>query len=196
MQGRFHYYEGYDMATLTLPVRVMSKLGIKFLFVSNAAGALNPEYKVGDTIILKDHINFMPNPLIGANMDDFGPRFPDMTCAYDLELQARALKIAADMGIKLHQGIYFGGSGPSYETPAEVRFFHASGADLVGMSTVPEVIVARHCGMRVFGMSVVTNVCNTKNVERNFNDGEDVVQQANAATRRMIPLFTKLIESL
>ena len=196
MQGRFHYYEGYDMTTLTLPVRVMSKLGVKFLLVSNAAGALNPDYKVGDTVIIRDHINFMPNPLIGANMDDFGPRFPDMTCAYDLELQQKALEIAAGMGIKLNQGVYFGGSGPTYETPAEVRFFRAVGADLVGMSTVPEVIVARHCGIRVFGMSVVTNIANTENVERNFNDGEDVVQQANAATRRMIPLFTKLIESL
>ena len=196
MQGRFHYYEGYDMTTLTLPVRVMSKLGVKFLLVSNAAGALNPDYKVGDTVIIRDHINFMPNPLIGANMDDYGPRFPDMTCAYDLELQQKALEIAAEMGIKLNQGVYFGGSGPTYETPAEVRFFRAVGADLVGMSTVPEVIVARHCGIRVFGMSVVTNIANTENVERNFNDGEDVVQQANAATRRMIPLFTKLIESL
>ena len=129
-------------------------------------------------------------------MDDFGPRFPDMTCAYDLELQQKALEIAAEMGIKLNQGVYFGGSGPTYETPAEVRFFRAVGADLVGMSTVPEVIVARHCGIRVFGMSVVTNIANTENVERNFNDGEDVVMQANAATKRMIPLFTKLIESL
>ena len=196
MQGRFHYYEGYDMATLTRPVRVMSKLGVKFLLVSNAAGALNPEYKVGDTIIIKDHINFMPNPLIGPNMEEFGTRFPDMTCPYDLELQKKALEIAGELGFKLHQGIYFGGTGPSYETPAEVRFFRSSGADLVGMSTVPEVIVARHCGIRVFGMSVVTNVCNTQNVERNFNDGEDVVMQANAATKRMIPLFTKLIESL
>lgn len=196
MQGRFHYYEGYDMATLTRPVRVMSKLGVKFLLVSNAAGALNPEYKVGDTIIIKDHINFMPNPLIGPNMEEFGTRFPDMTCPYDLELQKKALEIAAGMGVKLHQGIYFGGTGPSYETPAEVRFFRSSGADLVGMSTVPEVIVARHCGMRVFGMSVVTNVCNTQNVERNFNDGEDVVMQANAATKRMIPLFTELVSSL
>lgn len=196
MQGRFHYYEGYDMATLTLPVRVMSKLGVKVLMVSNAAGALNPDYKVGDTVIIRDHINFMPNPLIGPNMEDFGPRFPDMTCPYDLELQEKALEIAAGMGIKLDKGVYFGGTGPTYETPAEVRFFRAIGADLVGMSTVPEVIVARHCGLRVFGMSVVTNVANTENVERNFNDGEDVVQQANAATQRMIPLFTKLVESL
>jgi purine-nucleoside phosphorylase len=196
MQGRFHYYEGYDMATLTLPVRVMSKLGVKVLMVSNAAGALNPDYKVGDTVIIRDHINFMPNPLIGPNMEDFGPRFPDMTCPYDLELQEKALEIAGAMGIKLNKGVYFGGTGPTYETPAEVRFFRAIGADLVGMSTVPEVIVARHCGLRVFGMSVVTNVANTENVERNFNDGEDVVQQANAATQRMIPLFTKLVESL
>ena len=196
MQGRFHFYEGYDMATLTLPVRVMSRLGVKFLLVSNAAGALNPAYKVGDTVIIKDHINFMPNPLIGPNMEEFGPRFPDMTCAYDLELKEKALEIAAGLGFSLHQGVYFGGTGPTYETPAEVRFFRMTGADLVGMSTVGEVIVARHCGMRVFGMSVVTNIANTENVERNFNDGEDVVQQADAATARMIPLFTKLVESL
>ena len=196
MQGRFHYYEGYDMTTLTLPVRVMCKLGVKFLLVSNAAGALNPEYKVGDTIIIKDHINFMPNPLIGPNMDDFGARFPDMTCAYDLELQKKALEIAAGMGIKLHQGIYFGGSGPSYETPAEVRFFRAAGADLVGMSTVPEVIVARHCGIRVFGMSVVTNFSNIFNIERNLNDGDDVVHQADIAASQMSELFRRMIEAL
>ncbi len=196
MQGRFHYYEGYDMATLTLPVRVMSRLGVKNLFVSNAAGALNPEYKVGDTIIIRDHINFMPNPLIGANMEDFGPRFPDMTCAYDLDLQKKALEIGEEIGLKLHRGVYFGGSGPTYETPAEVRFFRSTGADLVGMSTVPEVIVARHCGMRVFGMSVVTNIANTDNVERNLNDGEDVVQTADASADKMTVLFTKLIETL
>jgi purine-nucleoside phosphorylase len=196
MQGRYHYYEGYGMDTVVLPVRGMIKLGIKYLLVSNAAGAMNKSYAIGDLMLIRDHINLLPNPLIGPNLDEFGPRFPDMTCAYDLELQAKAVEIAASLGFSLKKGIYFGGSGPTYETPAEVRFFRASGADLVGMSTVPEVIVARHCGMRVFGMSVVTNVCNTQNVERNFNDGEDVVQQANAATAKMIPLFTKLIESL
>ena len=196
MQGRFHYYEGYDMATLTLPVRVMKKLGVEYLFVSNAAGAANPEYKVGDMVIIKDHINFMPNPLIGPNMEEFGPRFPDMTCAYDLELQRKALAIADELNLKLHQGVYFGSSGPTYETPAEVRFFRSIGADLLGMSTVAEVIVARHCGMKVFGMSVVTNVCNTRNVERNLNDGQDVVEQANRIAEKMCRLFERLIASL
>ena len=196
MQGRFHYYEGYDMATLTLPVRVMKKLGVEYLFVSNAAGAANPEYKVGDMVIIKDHINFMPNPLIGPNMEEFGPRFPDMTCAYDLELQRKALDIAAELDMKLFQGVYFGSSGPTYETPAEVRFFRSAGADLLGMSTVAEVIVARHCGMRVFGVSVVTNVCNTRNVERNLNDGQDVVDQANRIADKMCRLFERMIASL
>ena len=196
MQGRFHYYEGYDMTTLTLPVRVLSKLGIEYLFVSNAAGAANPEYKVGDMVIIKDHINLMPNPLIGPNMEDFGPRFPDMTCAYDLPLQRKALKIAEEMGLKLHQGVYLGSSGPTYETPAEVRFYRGIGADLLGMSTVAETIVARHCGMRVFGVSVVTNICNTRNVLRNLNDGEDVVEQANRTAEKMCALFTGIIASL
>lgn len=196
MQGRFHYYEGYDMATLTLPVRVMSKLGVKVLMVSNAAGALNPDYKVGDTVIIRDHINFMPNPLIGPNMEDFGPRFPDMTCPYDLELQEKALEIAGAMGIKLNKGVYFGGTGPTYETPAEVRFFRAIGADLVGMSTVPEVIVARHCGLRVFGMSVITNKSNFETASTVLNDGDDVVRAADAAADRMCLLFQKLIETI
>lgn len=196
MQGRFHYYEGYTMDVLTLPVRVMKKLGIGYLFVSNAAGGLNPEYSVGDTVVIRDHINLMPNPLIGRNMEDFGPRFPDMTCAYDLELQERADKIAAGLGHSLRHGIYIGGSGPTYETPAEVRYFRGIGGDLIGMSTVPEVIVARHSGMKVFGMSVVTNIANTENVERNFNDGEDVVMQANKAAQWMSVLFEKMVESL
>lgn len=196
MQGRFHYYEGYAMEAVTMPVRVMKKLGIEYLFVSNAAGGLNPGYAVGDTVVIRDHINLMPNPLIGANMDDFGPRFPDMTCPYDLELQDRADAIAQSLGHSLKRGIYIAGTGPTYETPAEVRYFRAIGGDLIGMSTVPEVIVARHSGIRVFGMSVVTNVANTENVERNFNDGEDVVMQANKAAQWMSVLFEKMVELL
>ncbi len=196
MQGRFHYYEGYTMDVLTTPVRVMKKLGVEYLFVSNAAGALNPAFEVGDTVIIRDHINLLPNPLIGANMDEFGPRFPDMTCAYDRELQDKAVEIAESMGHKLHRGIYVGGSGPSYETPAEVRYFRQIGGDLVGMSTVPEVIVARHCGIRVFGISVVTNVSNTENIERNLNDGEDVVMQANKTAQWLSGLIEKMVESL
>ena len=196
MQGRFHYYEGYSMDMVTMGVRVMKCLGIEYLFVSNAAGACNQDYKVGDLIIIRDHINMMPNPLIGPNIEEFGPRFPDMTCAYDLKLQALAESLCEELGIPAKKGVYFGSTGPSYETPAEVRFFHTVGADLVGMSTIPEVIVARHCGIKVFGMSVVTNISNFLNLEKNYNDGEDVVMQADMAADRMTMLFTKMIEAL
>lgn len=196
MQGRFHYYEGYPMDMVTLPVRVMKKLGITTLFVSNAAGGINPSFNVGDLMIIKDHINMLPNPLIGPNMNDFGPRFPDMTCAYDLELIAKAETIAAEEGIELKKGVYIGLTGPTYETPAEIRFFRSVGADAVGMSTVPEVIVARHCGIRVFGMSVITNKSNTENVERDLNDGDDVVRQADLAADKMSLIFNRLVKSL
>ena len=196
MQGRFHYYEGYPMETVTIGVRVMKVLGIEYLFVSNAAGGTNLDCRVGDLVIIKDHINMMPNPLIGPNMEEFGPRFPDMTCAYDLELQALAERVGIEMGINLRKGVYFGVTGPTYETPAEIRFFREVGADLVGMSTVPEVIVARHCGIRVFGMSVMTNESNTRNIERNINDGDDVVKQADIAATRMSELFRRMIEEL
>ncbi|MBQ3712142.1 MAG: purine-nucleoside phosphorylase [Bacteroidales bacterium] len=178
MQGRFHYYEGYPMETVTIGVRVFRQLGIEFLFVFNAAGAANPAFKVGDMVMITDHINMMPNPLIGPNMEEFGPRFPDMTCPYDLDLQELARESAKKLGLDIHEGVYFGSTGPTYETPAEVRFYRSVGADLLGMSTIPEVIVARHCGIRVFGMSAVTNVCNTSNKPTNFNDGHDVVLQA------------------
>ncbi len=178
MQGRFHYYEGYPMETVTIGVRVFHQLGIEYLFVFNAAGAANPAFKVGDMVMITDHINMMPNPLIGPNMEEFGPRFPDMTCPYDLELQDLARESAKKLGLGIHEGVYFGSTGPTYETPAEVRFYRSVGADLLGMSTIPEVIVARHCGIRVFGMSAVTNVCNTSNKLTNFNDGHDVVLHA------------------
>ena len=196
MQGRFHGYEGYPMSLVTMPVRVMKLLGIEYLFVSNAAGGANPDYQVGDLMIIKDHINLHPNPLIGPNFDEMGPRFPDMTCAYDQGLIARAEGIAARMGINVRKGIYLSSPGPTYETPAEVRFYRMAGADAIGMSTTPEVIVARHCGIRVFGMSVITNKANTDNVESNHNDGEDVVRAADAAADRMTELFSELIASL
>ena len=196
MQGRFHYYEGYSMELVTLPVRVMKMLGVQTVFVSNAAGACNPEYKVGDLVIIKDHISLFPNPLIGRNLEDFGPRFPDMTCAYDLKIIQIAEKLAVEMKIEVRKGVYLGSTGPTYETPAEVRFYNRIGADLLGMSTIPEVIVARHCGMNVFGMSAVTNVSNTDNIERNLNDGEDVVKQADLAADRMSALFARIIENL
>lgn len=196
MQGRFHYYEGYPMDMVTLPVRVMSKLGIECLFVSNAAGGLNQEFHVGDLMIINDHINTLPNPLIGPNMEEFGPRFPDMTAAYDRDMIGIAEEIASEMGIKLQKGTYYGTTGPTYETPAEVRFFRLAGADAVGMSTVPEVIVARHCGLRVFGMSVITNISNTDTVAKVLNDGDDVVKQADLAADRMSELFGKLISRM
>ena len=196
MQGRFHYYEGYPMELVTLPVRVMKTLGIKYLFVSNAAGGCNPDFKVGDLMVIKDHICTHPNPLIGPNLEEMGPRFPDMTCPYDLELISKAEETAARLGIKLQKGVYFSSTGPTYETPAEVRFYRTAGADALGMSTAPEVIVARHCGLRVFGMSVITNISNTDNVPRNFNDGDDVVKMADAAADRMTVLFTEIIRSL
>lgn len=196
MQGRFHYYEGYPMELLALPIRVMKLLGIKYLFVSNAAGAANPDFKVGDMVIIKDHINNMPNPLIGPNLDEFGPRFPDLTCAYDLELQEKAIAIGKKLKMDLKRGVYFASSGPTYETPAEVRFYRAVGADMLGMSTVPEVIAARHCGLRVFGVSVITNVANVANEQQTYNDADDVVTQAGLITDKMCKLFTELIKQI
>ena len=196
MQGRFHYYEGYPMETVTIGVRVFHQLGIEYLFVFNAAGAANPAFKVGDMVMIKDHINMMPNPLIGPNMEEFGPRFPDMTCPYDLELQELARSSAAKLGVEIHEGVYFGSTGPTYETPAEVRFYRSVGADLLGMSTIPEVIVARHCGIRVFGMSAVTNVCNTTNKPVNLNDGHDVVHQAEKVVIIIGKLLGEMLPAL
>ena len=196
MQGRFHYYEGYPMETVTIGVRVVRQLGIQYLFVFNAAGAANPAFKVGDMVMITDHINMMPNPLIGPNMEDFGPRFPDMTCPYDLELQDLARTCAAKVGVEIQEGVYFGSTGPTYETPAEVRFYRLVGADLLGMSTIPEVIVARHCGIRVFGMSAVTNVCNTTNKPVNFNDGDDVVDQAGKVVINIGKLLNEMLPRL
>ena len=196
MQGRFHYYEGYPMELVTLPIRVMKVLGIQYLFVSNAAGGVNFDFKVGDLMVITDHINHLPNPLIGPNMPEFGPRFPDMTRPYDKELRRRAFEIAARMCIGLKSGVYFAGTGPSYETPAEYKYFRLIGADAVGMSTIPEVIVARHSDIPVFGMSVVTNEAHDDYAEDYFNDGDDVVVAANAAADRMTLLFTEIIRSL
>lgn len=196
MQGRIHYYEGYTMDMVTLPIRVMKVLGISYLFVSNAAGGINFDFRVGDLMIIKDHINMLPNPLIGPNMDDFGPRFPDMTHPYSPELISLAEKIAAEENIPLRKGVYIAGTGPSYETPAEWHFFRTIGADAAGMSTIPEVIVARHSSIPVFGMSVITNAAQKEFAADYKNDGDDVIKAADAAADKMTLLFTRIIESL
>ncbi len=158
MQGRFHYYEGYSMNQVTFPIRVLNYLGIKYLFVSNAAGGMNPEFNVGDIMLIRDHINhFSVNPLVGANNSELGPRFPDMSKTYDRELIVKAKEIAKKHDIPLQEGVYIGSGGPTLETPAEYKMFRIWGADATGMSTVPEVIVAHHMGIKCFGMSVITN---------------------------------------
>lgn len=159
MQGRFHFYEGYDMEKVTFPVRVMKLLGVEKLIVTNAAGGVNEEFTPGDLMLITDHINFMgTHPLIGTNDERFGPRFPDMSQAYDREYQAVARRTAENLKIGLKEGVYVGFTGPTYETPSEVRMARTLGGDAVGMSTVPEVIVANHCSMRVLGISCITNM--------------------------------------
>lgn len=192
MQGRFHYYEGYTMQQVTFPVRVMKLLGVKNLLVSNAAGGINNTFKVGDLMIIRDHINMMPNPLIGPNNDLFGTRFPDMTRTYDREFIRLMEDIAASLSIELKKGVYVGLTGPSFETPSEYAFYGRVGGDAIGMSTVPEVIVARHAGLRVFGMSVITN--EGYHFADDFtNDGADVIVAANKAATIMTTLFSELI---
>lgn len=196
MQGRFHYYEGYTMDLVTLPIRVMKVLGIRYLFVSNAAGGVNFDFKVGDLMVITDHISHLPNPLIGPNMEEFGPRFPDMTRPYDPKLRRMAFEIAAGLGYELKSGVYFASTGPTYETPAEYKYYRLIGGDAVGMSTIPEVIVARHSDIPVFGMSVITNEAHDDYAEDYVNDGDDVVKAADAAADRMTAIFTQLIERL
>lgn len=196
MQGRLHFYEGYSMDLVTLPIRVMKVLGIKYLFVSNAAGGVNFGFHIGDLMIINDHINKLPNPLVGPNLEDFGPRFPDMTRPYDPKIRVKAKEIAAEMGIEVKEGVYIAGTGPSYETPSEYKYFRMIGADAVGMSTIPEVIVARHSDIPVFGMSVITNEAHDDYAEDYVNDGDAVVRAADAAADKMSSLFSRLIESL
>ena len=191
MQGRFHYYEGYNMKEVTFPVRVMHELGIKTLFVSNASGGMSPDFEVGDLMIITDHINFFPeHPLRGKNIP-YGPRFPDMSEAYNKELIRKADQIATEKGIKVQHGIYIGVQGPTYETPAEYKMFRILGADAVGMSTVPEVIVANHCGIKVFGISVITDLgVEGKIIEITH---EDVQKAADAAQPLMTTIMRELI---
>lgn len=192
LQGRFHYYEGYSMDVVTFPIRVLKLLGVEYLFVSNAAGGINPNFYVGDLMLIRDHINMLPNPLIGPNLTDFGPRFPDMTHAYDVSLQQLAQKVAIEENIELKRGVYVGLTGPSYETPSEYKFYQHGGGDAIGMSTVPEVIVARHAGIAVLGMSVITNE-GWHFEEGYINDEQDVIKQAKAAGERMVRLIKGVI---
>ena len=191
MQGRFHFYEGYSMKEVTFPVRVMRELGIKTLFVSNAAGGMNPDFIIGDLMIITDHINMFPeHPLRGKNIP-YGDRFPDMSQAYDRKLIAMAKEIAAEKGIRVVEGIYLGTQGPTFETPAEYRMFHRMGGDAVGMSTVPEVIVARHCGIKVFGISVITDL-GVEGIVVEVSH-EEVQKAADEAQPRMTTIFREIV---
>ncbi len=195
MQGRFHFYEGYDMKQVTFPVRVMHLLGIETLFVSNASGGVNPDFEIGDLMIITDHINLFPeHPLRGKNYSELGPRFLDMSEAYDKKLIEQAEKIAEQHNIRVVKGVYVGTSGPTYETPSEYRYFRIIGGDAVGMSTVPEVIVANHMGMRVFGMSIITDLgVPGKIVEVSH---EEVQEIGNNAQPLMTLIMKELINGL
>ncbi|GAB1416465.1 purine-nucleoside phosphorylase [Paludibacter sp.] len=195
MQGRFHYYEGYDMKQVTFPVRVMKAIGIETLLVSNASGGMNPEFEIGDLMIINDHINLFPeHPLRGKNFNELGTRFPDMSEAYSKDLIAKAKEIAYKNIIHVVEGVYVGTTGPTFETPAEYRYFRIVGGDAVGMSTVPEVIVANHSGMKVFGMSIITDLgVPGKIVEVSH---EEVQEIGNKVQPLMTQIMKELVNSL
>ncbi len=194
MQGRVHYYEGYSMAEVTLPVRLMQRLGIQYLIVTNAAGAVNPVFEPGEVMLITDHLNLIGmaglSPLRGANLDELGPRFPDMSRAYDLELAQLARQVAEESGLTLREGIYACLAGPSFETPADLRFLRLVGVDAVGMSTVPEVTIARHAGTRVLGLSGISNKANL--------DGNTLTTHAEvlAAGHLIVPLLESLVRGV
>ncbi len=195
MQGRFHYYEGYGMKDVTLPVRVMQKIGVKTLIVTNAAGGVNLGYHPGELMVIGDIFSMTAqNPLIGPNLDAFGPRFPDMSCAFDKELRALAHECANEQGFALREGVYAQMTGPTYETPAEIRMLRTLGADAVGMSTVPEVIVARHGGMRVLGISCITNMA-AGILDQPLNHAE-VTETANRVKGQFRSLLDRIIEKM
>jgi len=195
MQGRFHYYEGWTMEQLTFPVRVLKFLGIELLVLSNAAGGMNPGFNIGDIMLINDQINLFPdNPLMGANDDRFGPRFPDMSEIYSKEIITKALLVAKENNIEVKEGVYIGTSGPTFETPAEYRYFRIIGGDAVGMSTVPEAIVARHMGLPCFAVSVITFLGIAGQVETVSH--EEVLAAANAAEPKLTTIITGIIEKL
>ena len=198
MQGRVHYYEGYDMTQVTLPVRVMQRLGIEILIVTNAAGAIHPNFVPGDVMLITDHLNLVGmaglNPLIGPNLDEFGPRFPDMSQAYDRALCELARKVAKENKLVLHEGVYVGLSGPSFESPADLRFLRLAGADSVGMSTVPEVIVARHGGTRVLGFSGISNKANLDG--NTVTSHEEVLESGRVIVPKLETLIRGVLRAL
>lgn len=194
MQGRFHYYEGYGHEQVALPVRVLKYLGIKCLFLSNAAGGVNPDFHIGDIMIITDHINLLPNPLIGQNDDRIGARFPDMGEAYDKNMISKAVLIAEKNKIRIHKGIYLSTSGPTFETPSEYRYFRIIGADAVGMSTTPEVIIARHMKLPCFAVSVITDLGVEGKIE--YTTHESVQNEAAKTESRMTTIMTEMIASL
>jgi len=198
MQGRVHYYEGYSMGQVTLPVRVMQRLGLEIMFVTNAAGGVNPDFIPGDVMLITDNLNLMGmsglNPLMGPNLDELGPRFPDMSQAYDKELSATARKVSKEHGITLREGVYCGLSGPSFESPADLRFLRQAGTDAVGMSTVPEVIVARHGGLRVLGLSGISNKANLDG--STVTTHQEVIEAGKMITPKMEKIIRGVLKSL
>ncbi len=195
MQGRFHYYEGYSMKQITYPVRVMKKLGVETLLVSNACGGMNPLYRRGDIMIMVDHINLLgDNPLIGKNEDEFGPRFPDMSEPYDLELIELAEQVALENQIKIQKGVYVAVPGPNLETRAEYRFLRTIGADVVGMSTIPENIIANHMGMKVLGFSIITDECFPESLKK--VNVEEIIEAAMGAEPKMTTIMREVISKL
>jgi purine-nucleoside phosphorylase len=194
MKGRFHYYEGYGAEQVALPVRVLKYLGIKCLFLSNAAGGVNPSLQIGDIMIITDHINLLPNPLIGQNDERIGARFPDMGEAYDKYLVNKALLIAEENNIRIYKGVYLSTSGPTFETPAEYKYFRIIGADAVGMSTTPEVIIARHMNLPCFAVSVITDLGVEGKIV--YTTHESVQKEAAKTEARMTTIMTEMISSL
>ena len=194
MQGRFHYYEGYDIQDFTLPVRVMKLLGIEYLFISNDSGGVNPNYAVGDLMVLNDHINLIPSPLIGTNLDTLGPRFPDMSDVYDRAMIEKALKIAVDNGYSVFEGVYAAVTGPSLETPAEYKYLRIIGADTVGMSTAPEVIIARHMSIPCFAISVITDLGVPGKIKKVSH--EEIQKVAEVAEPKLTLIIEELIKTL
>lgn len=199
MEGRVHYYEGYPIQEVVLPVRAMCALGIETLIVSNAAGGLSPLFHAGDIMVIEDHINLLPNPLVGPNDEALGTRFPDMNGAYDPALRALAHRVAAEQGLTLREGVYVGSTGPSYETAAEIRYLRTIGGDAVGMSTTPEVIVARHQGVRVLGFSLITNLLTGEPPQIGQHatvTHEEVVEAGAAAMPKLCALVEQLVERI